>query len=94
MNGVYPYKYTRKNRIRPKQTIIGTDEQGNPVYKKAHVNAKSYKLSLSQLNMIIINDLKVVKHIEPVVITRTDNYNCKQRRLIKRMEQRALREAA
>jgi len=93
--GLSPYKYTRKNKTRPKQTVIGTDANGNLIYKETHKNKVSTKLSLSQKNMMIIRGLRPITIInEERVITKVDNYNCKQRRLIKRMEERALREAA
>jgi hypothetical protein len=85
----YPCKYTRKNKVRPKQTVIGTDDDGNLIYKTAHVDKTSTKLSLAQSNVLtllktIVNfnykkscfKSKVIKE----KYVRTDNYNCKQRR--------------
>ena len=90
--GLSPTKYTRKNRICPR--LLG---------KPAHVDKVSTKLSLAQSNMLVLSKTVVnfnykrsrftSKVIKGVYI-RNDNYTCKERRMVKRSEARALANAA
>jgi hypothetical protein len=101
--GLSPTKYTRKNRICPRLVVIGYDVDGNAIHKTPHVNKVSTKLSLEQSNMLVLSKTRVnfnykrsrftSKVIKGVYI-RNDNYTCKERRMIKRTEARALANAA
>ena len=90
--GLYPTKFPRKNRVCPRL-----------VEKPAHVNKIRVKLSHSESNALVLSQTVVNYYyknsdIKRAIIkteyVRVDNYTCKERRMFKRAEERALRNVA